>query len=118
MSSVIRCNTSWMLQLPAQNPPKVCWNSVWMALFQCSFSQCLQTILWLGDVPQKYKYNLKLLSAIFFNKFLFFTKLQPFKHYERCFLFHLKSSFRSEDIQIFVFPSSPLFLPISHCFRA
>ena len=35
-----------------------------------------------------------------------------------CFLFHLKSSFRSQDIQIFVFPSSPLFLPVSHCFRA
>ena len=60
---------------------------------------------------------LKLVSAIF-NKFLFFTNWQPFKNYERCFLFHLKSSFRSRDIQIFLFPSSPLFLPVSHCFRA
>ena len=34
------------------------------------------------------------------------------------FLFHLKSSFHSRDIQIFVFPSSPLFLPVSHCFTA
>ena len=33
------------------------------------------------------------------------------------FLFHLKSSFRSRDIQIFVFSSSPLFFPVSHCFR-
>ena len=32
------------------------------------------------------------------------------------FLFHLKSSFRSRDIQMFVFLSSPLFLPVSHCF--
>ena len=33
------------------------------------------------------------------------------------FLFHLESSFRSRGIQIFVFPCSPLFLPVSHCFR-
>ena len=36
----------------------------------------------------------------------------------RCFLFHLKSSFRSQGIQIFVFSSFFLFLPVSHCFRA
>ena len=36
----------------------------------------------------------------------------------KIFLFHLKSSFRSRDIQIFVYPSSPLFLSASHCFRA
>ena len=36
----------------------------------------------------------------------------------KCFLFPLKSSFRSQDIQFFVFPSSPLFLPVSRCFRA
>ena len=32
-------------------------------------------------------------------------------------LFHQKSSFHSWDIQIFVFLSFPLFLPVSHCFR-
>ena len=37
--------------------------------------------------------------------------------YEKCFLFHLKSSFRSRDIEIFVCSSSPLFFPVSHCFR-
>ena len=58
------------------------------------------------------------LCPLFFNKFLFFTKWQPFKNYGRCFLFHLKSSFCSPDIQIFVFPPSPLFLPVSHCSRA
>ena len=57
------------------------------------------------------------LCPLFFRKFLFFTKRWTFKNYERCFLFYLKSSFRSRDIQIFVFPSSPLFLPVSHCFR-
>ena len=39
-----------------------------------------------------------------------------FKNYEKCSLFHLKSSFCSRNIQIFVFPSSPLFLPVGHCF--
>ena len=43
---------------------------------------------------------LKLVSAIFI-KCLFFH--QPIKIYEKCFLFNLKSSFRSQDIQIFVF---------------
>ena len=38
-----------------------------------------------------------------------------FKNYNKYFLFHLKSSFRSRDIQIFVFSSSPLFFPVSHC---
>ena len=48
---------------------------------------------------------------------IFLTKRQPFNNYEKCFLFHLRSSFHSEDIQILVFPSSPLFLPVNHCFR-
>ena len=34
------------------------------------------------------------------------------------FLFHLKSSFRSGDIQIFVFALTSLFLYVSHCLRA
>ena len=55
---------------------------------------------------------------IIFNTFLFFTKWYPFKNYETCFLFHQKSSFHSLDIQIFVFPFSHLFVPVSHCFRA
>ena len=42
----------------------------------------------------------------------FFTKRQPLNNYLKCFLFHLKSSsFRAEDIQIFVFRSSLLFFP-------
>ena len=49
------------------------------------------------------------MSAIFI-KFLFFTKWQPFKNYEKC-------SFRSRDIQIFVFLSFPFFLSVGHFFR-
>ena len=32
----------------------------------------------------------------------------------KMFLFHLKTFFHSQDIQNFVFPSFPLFLPVSH----
>ena len=63
------------------------------------------------------KFILWSLRPLFFIKFLFFAKWYPFKNYEKCFLFHLESSSRSQDIQISVFPSSPLFLPVSHCFR-
>ena len=59
----------------------------------------------------------KILCPLFFIKFLFSIKWKPLKNYEKCFLFHLKSSFRSRDIQFFVFPSSPLFLSVSHCVR-
>ena len=40
-------------------------------------------------------YLLKACVRYFFVKFLFFTKQQPFENYEKCFLFHLKRSFRS-----------------------
>ena len=53
----------------------------------------------------------------FLQIFYFFTKWSPFKNYEKCFLFHLKSCFRSLDIKVFVFPSSLRFLPVSHCFK-
>ena len=61
--------------------------------------------------------NLKSLCPLFFIKLLFLTKWYLFKNYEKCFLFHLKSQIRSRGIQIFLFPSSPLFLTVSHCFR-
>ena len=44
---------------------------------------------------------LKLVFAIFYQIFIFSPNDGPSKT-EKCFLFHLKSSFRSQDIQIFV----------------
>ena len=38
----------------------------------------------------------------------FFFKWVPLNNYERCFSFHLKSLFRFQDIQNFVFLSSAL----------
>ena len=55
----------------------------------------------------------KLVSAILYQTFIFYQMIAL----EKLFLFHLKSSFGSWDIQIFVFWPSPLFFPVSHCFR-
>ena len=62
------------------------------------------------------KFILKLVSTMFCHMIIFhqMTALQKLWKY---FLFHPKSSFHYQDIQIFVFPSSSLFLPFSHCFR-
>ena len=51
----------------------------------------------------------------FLSNFCLSTNDSPSKKYEK--IFHLKSSFCTRDIQVFVFLSSPLFLPVSHCFR-
>ena len=48
----------------------------------------------------------------------YFTKRKPLKNDEKCFLFHVKSSFRSRGIKFFVFPSSPHFCPVGHCRRS
>ena len=60
--------------------------------------------------------TLKLGSSTFYQIFIF-QQMIALQKLWKMFLFHLKSSFRSRDIQIFVFLSSPLFLPVSHCFR-
>ena len=52
---------------------------------------------------------LKLVSAIFYQFFYFFIKWKAFKNFEKCFLFHLKSFFRSRDIQIFPIFSLPFY---------
>ena len=45
---------------------------------------------------------LKLVSAIFYQIFILSPNNSPSKTVQNVFLFHLKSSFRSLDIQIFV----------------
>ena len=60
---------------------------------------------------------LKLVSAIFYQDFIF-RQMIALQKLWKMFLFHLKSSFRSRNIQVFVVPSFPLFLPVNHCFRA
>ena len=60
--------------------------------------------------------TLKLVSAIFDQIFIF-NQMIALQKLWKMFFIHLKSSFRSWDIQVFVFPSSPHFLPVSHCVR-
>ena len=49
--------------------------------------------------------------------FHIFYQWQSLNDYEKCFLFHLKSSFCSRDIQSFVFLFSALFPFFRHCFK-
>ena len=54
----------------------------------------------------------------YFRQFFIFSPNDSLsKTVKKCFLFHLKSSFHSRDIQFFVFLSVPCFLPVDHCFR-
>ena len=69
-----------------------------------SFLYCLRCS-WYLDVVNLL---LKLMSTIFYQIFISHQMI-VLQNCEKCFLFHLKSSFRSRDIQIFVFSSSPLF---------
>ena len=61
--------------------------------------------------------KLKLVSATFYQIFIYHQMIALPKIW-KMFLFHLKSSFRSQDIQVFVFSSSPLFFPVTHCFSS
>ena len=62
--------------------------------------------IWLIFIP------LKACVRYFLSNVYFFIKWEVFKNYEICFLFHLKSSLRSRDIQFFV----NFFLPF-HTFQ-
>ena len=53
---------------------------------------------------------LKLVSAIFYQIFIYHQMIALQKN-EKCFLFHLKSSFRSRDFQVFFIFVFPPFSP-------
>ena len=57
---------------------------------------------------------LKACIHYFLSNFYFQPNHSPSKTMRKLLLFHLKNSFHSRDILIFVFPSSHLFLPVSH----
>ena len=61
-----------------------------------------------SQIPETLKKtnNLKLLSAIFYQIFIFSSNGSPLKTMKNV-LFHVKNSFRSRDIQIFVIFSLP-----------
>ena len=73
--------------------------------FFINFLKCIW--FWEYEISRflQFLYKLKLVSAIFYQMFIFSSN--DSKNYEKCFLFHIKSSFRSRDIQIFVIFSVP-----------
>ena len=88
----------------------LCKSTIWSCLKHCCH-------VWAGS-PNCYldAASLKLVSAILHQIFIS-HQMTSLKRYEKWFLFYLKRSFHSRDIQFFVFLSSPLFLPVSHCCR-
>ena len=60
----------------------------------------------------------KLLPVIFEQIFIYNQMITLHKLWKKIIFFHLKSFFQSWDTSIFVFPSSPNFLSVSHRFRA
>ena len=61
-----------------------------------SIIQATSMMHWISDLK-----NLKAHCQVWDN----FCNWKPFKSDEKCFLFHLKSSLRSQDIQVFVLKS-------------
>ena len=53
----------------------------------------------------------------FLSNFYLSPNDSPSEIMKNVFLFHQKTSVHSQDIQIFLFFSAPLFSPVSHCFR-
>ena len=59
-----------------------------------------------GCSPVNLLHIFSFVFAIFYHFFIF-SPNETFKNYEKCFLFHLKSSFHPRHIQIFVIFSLP-----------
>ena len=62
----------------------------------------------------KWKAFFIIFKGLWVAKNCFRPESLPSNNYEKCFSFHLKTFFLSRDIQIFVFPTSPQFFPVSH----
>ena len=85
--------------------------------WKTNFSQFIEKLLKFEEMEYLI-HHFKACVCYFLTNFYFSPNDSPSKTMKDVFLFHLKSSFRSRDIQVFVSPSSPFFLPVSHCFRA
>ena len=64
-------------------------------------------------IPPKLKFFILKACFRYFLSFFYFALQKLWK----IFFIYLKSSFHFWDIQVFMFMSSPLFLPVCHCFR-
>ena len=110
-------SVNWFYQLKCTNRTFTCIHGrYYIKLFRTgadSHNDILMSLLLVTEA--KNWFILKLVSTIFYHIFISHQMI-ALKKFEKCFLFHLKSSFRSRDIRFFVFLSFPLFLPAGHCF--
>ena len=60
--------------------------------------------------------NVKVCVCYFLSNF-YFSPNDTLQKLQKMLFISSKCFFHSGDVKIFVFPSSPLFLPVSHCFR-
>ena len=70
----------------------------------------------MGFFPVKNRHILDINCVCYFHQFFIFITNDSLSKTMKNILFHLKSSFRSCDIQFFVFLSFSLFIPVTHCF--
>ena len=68
-------------------------------------------------IPESNLFHHSSFQQFFFSLIIIVHFIRRNLFNKKCFSFHLKSSFCSWDIQFFVFSSSPLFFPVSHCIR-
>ena len=87
MESLLTCTSSWSFQNFDQNK-----HSVENFLFPASVKR--NSILYLSDFPKAASSTLR--SETIFGNW------KPFKNGDKCFLFHLQSFSRSQDIKVFV----------------
>ena len=90
-------------------------HSQWKVIPKDVFKNLIQITLCLKQFIIFFWIIFKACVCYFLSDFHFSPNHSPSKAVK--ILFHLKSSFCSQDIQIFLFQFSPLFLPVSHCFR-
>ena len=104
---------------------QICYNNLFQSMQQYNFRNLNRVIFtswkhlesWV-NAPWHCFSVIKAFVYYFFIIFCFSPKDSPSKTMKNFFLFHLKISFHSQDIQIFVFLSFSHLLPVSHCFRA
>ena len=87
------------------------------ATWQKSQDKNLNILRTKGAFEVKLKAFFIIFKGLWVAKNCFRPESVPLNHNEKCFLFHLKSSFCSRDIQIFLFPTSPQSFPVSHSLR-
>ena len=113
---------------PSKSQENILSSTYWRAQLVCKKEQAHTS----SESPQEYMpfmsqgslwpfltnlvtWILKFVSTIFYQIFNSHELIHLQKLWKKLFL--LKSFFHSRDIWILVFPASPLFLPVRHCFR-